>query len=71
MTNPPFHFEYETNIGVALMLFKGSSRILRKGGNLQVVANKHLNYKTHLTKLFDSLVVVAESKKYVVYRCVK
>jgi len=71
VTNPPFHFEYEINVQVTLSLFKECFRRLKKGGSLQIVGNAHLNYKVHLQRLFSSVQVVAEGKKFVVYKCVK
>lgn len=70
-TNPPFHFEYEINIKVPLELFKGCFRCLKIGGSLQIVANKHLNYKVHLEPIFRSVQVIAEDKKFIVYKCIK
>jgi 16S rRNA G1207 methylase RsmC len=71
VTNPPFHFEYEINIQIALELFKGCFRCLKVGGNLQIVANKHLNYKVHLKPLFRSVQLIAEDKKFIIYKCIK
>lgn len=71
VTNPPFHFEYEINIQVPIQLFKDCFRCLRKGGNLQLVANRHLNYKVHLEPLFSLVEVVAENEKFVLYGCLK
>lgn len=71
VTNPPFHFEFEINIQIPLHLFKGCFRCLKKGGNLQIVANKHLNYKVHLEPLFSSVQVIAEDNKFIVYKCIK
>lgn len=71
VTNPPFHFEYEINIKVPLALFKDCFRCLKKGGNLQIVANKHLNYKVHLDPIFRSVKIIAEDKKFIVYKCIK
>ena len=71
VSNPPFHFEYEVNIQITLALFKECLRCLNKGGHLQVVANKHLNYMVHLKPLFATVNVIAEDKKYIVYQCVK
>ena len=71
VTNPPFHFEYEINIQIPLELFRGCYRCLKAGGNLQVVASQHLNYKVHLERLFSSVLIVAEDKKFVIYKCVK
>ncbi len=69
VSNPPFHFEFETNIEISLNLFKEASRCLKSTGLFQVVANRHLNYKTHLVKLFSKVNVVAGDDKFIVYAC--
>ncbi len=71
VTNPPFHFEHEINIQVPLTLFRECHRCLKTEGSLQIVANKHLNYLTHLKTNFTSVEAIAEDKKFVVYKCVK
>lgn len=71
VSNPPFHFEYETNIEVALGLFQQAHRCLKESGRFVLVANQHLNYKTHLDELFSSCSIVTESDKFVVYECLK
>ena len=71
VSNPPFHFEYENNIEIALLLFRGVKNCLKVGGRFLLVANVHLNYKTHLLKLFSSVVVLKTNNKFVVYECLK
>ena len=71
ISNPPFHFEYENNIEVSINLFKGVHSILKKEGRFQLVANIHLNYKTHLDKIFEKVEVLGQNDKFVVYECVK
>ncbi|MBD81180.1 MAG: hypothetical protein CL840_19840 [Crocinitomicaceae bacterium] len=71
VSNPPFHFEHEINIQVPLELFKGCCRCLKAGGKFQVVASRHLNFKTHLQRLFPQVEIIAEDKKFVIYRCMK
>lgn len=71
VSNPPFHFEHDINIQIPLALFKGCHRVLKPGGNFQLVANTHLNYKTHLEKLFARVNILAQDDKFVVYQCTK
>ncbi|MDZ7808428.1 MAG: methyltransferase [Gracilimonas sp.] len=52
VTNPPFHFGFETNIEVTIRLFNEVAEKLKETGRLVCVANQHLNYKTHLEKIF-------------------
>lgn len=71
ISNPPFHFEFETNIEVPVNLFKQIHRCLRDGGKFKSVASKHLNFKTHLEPLFTSTKIIAENTKFVIYESVK
>jgi 16S rRNA G1207 methylase RsmC len=71
VSNPPFHFEYEINIQTTINLFKECERCLKEGGSLQLVANKHLNYKTHLKRIFSIVEIVSENEKFVIYKCQK
>ncbi|MDX8553369.1 methyltransferase [Tenacibaculum sp. 1B UA] len=71
VSNPPFHFEHENNIEVALNLFKGVENCLKNNGRFLLVANSHLNYSTHLTKLFNSVSVLQQNKKFQIIECIK
>lgn len=71
VSNPPFHFEYENNIEVALNLFKGVENCLKNNGRFLLVANSHLNYSTHLIKLFSSVSVLEQNKKFQIIECIK
>lgn len=67
--NPPFHFEHENTIEIALNLFEGVRRILKKNGRFILVANLHLNYKTHLRKIFATVEVLNMNAKFEVIEC--
>ncbi len=67
ISNPPFHFGHETNIEVSLRLFKEVAEVLNTGGRFVCVANQHLNYKVHLDKLFSSVNILAQNKKFIIY----
>lgn len=69
VSNPPFHFGHETNIEVTLELFKGVAKVLKPEARFICVANQHLNYKTHLDKIFKGVEVMAQNKKYILYSC--
>ena len=69
VSNPPFHFEYETNIDISLKLFKEAQKCLKPDGRLVLVGNTHLNYKTHLIKLFNHVDIINENEKFVIYEC--
>ncbi len=69
ISNPPFHFEHETNIEVAVRLFHEVKRCLKNGGRFELVASRHLNFKTHLIKIFKEVNVVSENNKFIIYEC--
>ena len=67
--NPPFHFEYENTIEISLDLFKGVKKILKPEGLFILVANRHLNYKTHLSKIFNMVATLNQNSKFEVLQC--
>nr|WP_321451429.1 methyltransferase [uncultured Carboxylicivirga sp.] len=69
VTNPPFHFGHETNIEVSLDLFKQTCQCLKSTGRFVIVANKHLNYSTHLRKMYRNVVIAAENAKFQIIEC--
>jgi len=69
ISNPPFHFDHENNIEVSIDLFKHVARILSEKGRFVLVANQHLNYRTHLEKYFNQVEDLAENEKYIIYEC--
>jgi 16S rRNA G1207 methylase RsmC len=64
VSNPPFHFEFETDISVSLKFFDDVQTKLTDGGYLVIVSNKHLNYGTHLKRLFGHVVVIDQNDKF-------
>ena len=69
ISNPPFHFEYETNISVPLGMFSQVARCLKSTGRFIMVANRHLSYKKHLENRFNDVQIIAENAKFMVYEC--
>ena len=71
LCNPPFHFEHENNIDIAINLFRGAQRTLRSSGRFLCVANNHLNYRTHLDQVFGRVTTIAENERFTVFECRK
>lgn len=67
--NPPFHFEYENNIEVSLGMFEEVAKKLKPSGRFVLVANSHLNYKTHLVKWFNLVEVTHQNQKFQIISC--
>ncbi|MEX0662808.1 MAG: methyltransferase [Balneolaceae bacterium] len=68
LSNPPFHFGHETNIEVSLKLFSEVAKALKPNGRFVCVANQHLNYKVHLEKMFTSVDILSQNKKFIIYQ---
>jgi len=69
VSNPPFHFEYENTIDIALQLFEGVARIMAPNGRFILVANRHLNYSTHLIKFFHQVDRIQMNSKFELLSC--
>ncbi len=69
ITNPPFHIEHVNTTDVAVHLFKEAAETLSESGRFLCVANRHLNYRTHLVKLFKSVNVLNENERFEIYEC--
>ena len=68
LCNPPFHQQNMVGDQIAVSLFKQSRRVLRKGGELWVIGNRHLDYHNYLNRLFGGHSVVASNSKFVILR---
>ncbi|MGZ8158409.1 MAG: methyltransferase [Methylobacter sp.] len=70
LCNPPFHQQNTVGDQIAVSLFKQSKRVLRKGGELWVIGNRHLDYHGYLNRLFGAHSVVAANSKFVIMKAV-
>lgn len=71
LNNPPFHAHRATSDETAWRMFTGARRALRGGGELWVVANRHLGYHGKLRRVFGSCDTVAGNAKFVILRAVR
>jgi 23S rRNA (guanine1835-N2)-methyltransferase len=70
LCNPPFHQQHTVGDQIAVSLFVQSRRILRKGGELWVIGNRHLNYHSQLQRLFGNHHVIAANAKFIIIKAV-
>ncbi len=69
--NPPFHQGMVTGDLPAWTMFAEAQRVLRPGGELRVVGNRHLGYHAKLQRLFSEVNLVASDSKFVVLSAIK
>lgn len=70
LCNPPFHQQNTVGDQIAVSLFKQSRRVLRQGGELWVIGNRHLDYHSYLSRLFGAYSVVASNSKFIIVKAV-
>lgn len=68
LCNPPFHNGNRVEVDIARRMFKESHRVLKKGGTLTIVANRHLGYHKVLRSIFHNLKRVDENSKFNIFR---
>ena len=71
LNNPPFHSHQSRSDDTARLMFADAHRVLRPGGRLVVVANRHLDHHRHLRRRFAAVRVVASNPKFVVREAVR
>ena len=71
LCNPPFHQHHTVSTDIAHALFRDAERALSAGGELWIVANRHLSYHLILKKLFKECSVEASSSKFCILRSIK
>ncbi|MBT0585339.1 methyltransferase [Alteromonas sp. SM 2104] len=71
LCNPPFHQQNTLTEHIARQMFVDAHRVLTSGGELRVVANRHLPYGEVLKKIFGGFSVVASEKKFVILSAIK
>ncbi len=69
--NPPFHQGNTIGDHIALQMFKDSKRILKDGGEIWVIGNRHLGYHVKLKKIFGNSDVIASNSKFVILKAKK
>ncbi len=71
INNPPFHQHHAVGDFVAWQMFSEARGKLRAGGELWVVANRHLAYHVKLKRLFGNCDNIAGNRKFVILRATR
>ncbi len=69
--NPPFHQQHAVGDHIAWQMFQQAHKVLRKGCELRVIGNRHLNYHLSLKKVFGNCERVSSNAKFVIFSCIK
>ncbi|MEZ5228897.1 MAG: methyltransferase [Acidimicrobiales bacterium] len=71
LNNPPFHAHQSRGDDTARSMFADARRVLRPGGQLVVVGNRHLDYHKQLRRRFGNCDVVGSTPKFVILRAMR
>ncbi|WP_415882321.1 methyltransferase [Neptuniibacter sp. QD34_54] len=71
LNNPPFHQQNVVGDFIAQQMFRESHKVLRSGGELWVIGNRHLGYHVALKKIFKNCETIANNKKFVILKAIK
>ncbi|MEW5682360.1 MAG: methyltransferase [Pseudomonadota bacterium] len=71
LCNPPFHQQQAITSHVASQMFIDAKRVLKPGGRLRIVANRHLAYQDSLKRLFGNCRQLAADPKFVILETIK
>jgi 16S rRNA (guanine1207-N2)-methyltransferase len=68
LCNPPFHQERAVGDQIAQRMFRKAREVLRPGGELWVIGNRHLGYHVLLKRLFGNVELIASNARFVILR---
>ncbi len=71
LCNPPFHQQQTLGDQVANQMFRQALAVLRQGGELRVIGNRHLGYGQSLKKLFGNCRHLAGNAKFDIFSAIR
>ncbi len=71
LCNPPFHQANAITDHIAWQMFLEAKHVLKKGGELRIIGNRHLDYQDKLNRLFGNCKVIGNNKKFTVLSTIK
>lgn len=71
LVNPPFHQHNALTTHTAAQMFREAKQVLKQGGEIWVIGNRHLNYHQTLKRLFGNYINIASNKKFAILKAIK
>lgn len=71
LCNPPFHQQQTITDHIAWQMINDAFRVLKPGGRLLLVGNRHLNYHVKMKRIFGNQCVVDSNKRFVVLESIR
>lgn len=71
LCNPPFHQQNAITDHIAIQMFQDAKKVLKRGGELRIVGNRHLDYGQKLKSLFGGYTSVASDRKFSILSAIK
>lgn len=68
LCNPPFHQQNTIGNHIAMRMFKQAKNVLRAGGELWVIGNRHLAYPMSLKKYFSTVEILESNAKFIIVK---
>lgn len=71
LCNPPFHQGETIGDHIARRMFQQAHQVLRIGGELRIIGNRHLDYHVRLKQLFGGYRLVANDTRFVILSSIR
>ncbi|WP_413110835.1 methyltransferase [Thaumasiovibrio sp. DFM-14] len=71
LCNPPFHQQNAITDHIAWQMFCDAKHVLKPGGKLRIIGNRHLGYHIKLKRLFGNVKTIASNQKFVILEAEK
>lgn len=71
LCNPPFHQQNAMTDHIAWQMFADARRVLKVGGRLRIVCNRHLGYHEKLSRLFGGCIHIASNAKFTLLEAIR
>jgi 16S rRNA G1207 methylase RsmC len=71
LCNPPFHQQQAVTDHIAWQMFIDARRVLKVGGEIRIIGNRHLDYHGKLERIFGNCKLLGSNSRFVVLSSTK